>query len=311
MRVVAPESATPAPNGSVVTIGVYDGVHLGHRAVFEHMREVAGPGVEVTVVTFDCHPLSVLRPERAPRLLTGIDVKLELLASCGVDTTCVVTFDNQRAQEEPEQFVTDLLVERLAATTIVVGEDFKFGRNRRGDVELLRKMGSDLGFSVTAVELAESGSEPISSTRIRQCIADGEVEAAELLLGRAFSVRGVVEHGDGRGGPELGFPTANLALEDGLAQPGSGIYAGVVTHPSGASSVSAISVGRRPTFYDHADPLIECYLVDFAGDLYGQRLDVTFHHKLRDEARFDTVDALIAQMHLDVAQARSLMETSS
>ena len=137
------------------------------------MREVAGPGVEVTVVTFDCHPLSVLRPERAPRLLTGIDVKLELLASCGVDTTCVVTFDNQRAQEEPEQFVTDLLVERLAATTIVVGEDFKFGRNRRGDVELLRKMGSDLGFSVTAVELAESGSEPISSTRIREFQANG------------------------------------------------------------------------------------------------------------------------------------------
>ncbi|MEI6700477.1 MAG: riboflavin biosynthesis protein RibF, partial [Actinomycetota bacterium] len=271
------------------------------------MRRHAESALPLTVVTFDRHPLSVVRPEAAPRLLTDIETKLDLLASLGVDTTCVVPFDERRATEEPETFIEDVLVNALGAKYVVVGEDFRFGRNRRGDVALLGELGERFGFEVFGLDLAGFGDQPISSTRIRQLVASGEVRLAAELLGRSFSLRGMVEHGDGRGGPELGFPTANLGIADGLAQPGVGIYAGYVTLTSGEVVQSAISVGRRPTFYEHADPLIECYLLDFDRDLYGQQLEVTFVEKLRDEQRFETVDALIDQMHRDVEATRTIL----
>ncbi len=307
MLVVTPESAVPPKNGCMLTIGAFDGVHRGHQEVLASMRRNGEPGLPLTVVTFDRHPLSVVRPQDAPRLLTDVETKLDLLASLGVDTTCVVPFDAQRATEEPEAFIEDVLVNALGARYVVVGADFRFGRNRRGDVSLLGELGERFGFQVFGLDLAGSGDQPISSTRIRQLVANGDVKLAAELLGRSFSLRGLVEHGDGRGGPELGFPTANLGIADGLAQPGVGIYAGYVTLSSGEVVQSAISVGRRPTFYEHADPLIECYLLDFDRDLYGQHLEVTFVEKLRDEQRFESVESLIEQMHRDVAATRTIL----
>ncbi len=308
MRIDVPESAIPGPQGCVATIGVYDGVHLGHRRVVDQLKSEAGNGVEVTVVTFDRHPLSVLRPEMAPKMLTTLDRKLSLLEEAGVDRCCVITFDLERSEETPEHFVKDLLVDRLAVLSIAVGEDFRFGRDRRGDVALLRELGAQYGFTVNSVPLAEQDDEPISSTRIRQLVRDGAVDEAAQLLGRPYSVSGVVEHGDGRGGPELGFPTANLGLDDSAAQPGPGIYAGTFTRENGETYVSAISVGRRPTFYEAAEPLVECYLIDFSGNLYGEVVEVAFHVKLRDELRFDSVEALIEQMHLDVSKTKALLQ---
>ena len=308
MRVDVPETAKPSPQGCVATIGVYDGVHLGHRRVVEQLRSEAGADVEVAVVTFDRHPLSVLRPDMAPKMLTSLETKLLLLEAAGVDRCCVISFDAARSEEDPEHFVKDLLVDRLAVRSIAVGADFRFGRDRSGDVALLRSLGTKFGFTVNSVPLAERDDEPISSTRIRQLVSEGAVDEAGKLLGRPFSVSGTVEHGDGRGGPELGFPTANLSVDASLAQPGAGIYAGTFTRESGEVFVSAISVGRRPTFYEAAEPLIECYLIDFSGDLYGERVEATFHHKLRDELRFDSVEALIEQMHRDVAQTTQMLE---
>ena len=308
MHVDVPQTATPRRQGSVATIGVYDGVHLGHRRVVDQLRREAGQDLDVTVVTFDRHPLSVLRPEMAPKMLTTLDRKLSLLAEAGVDHCCVIPFDLERSEEDPEHFVKDLLVDRLAVRSIAVGEDFRFGRDRSGDVALLKELGLKFGFTVNSVPLAEQDNEPISSTRIRQLVSDGEVEEAAQLLGRPFSISGVVEQGDGRGGPELGFPTANLGLDPSLAQPGPGIYAGTFTRQNGETYVSAISVGRRPTFYEAAEPLIECYLIDFSGDLYGETVEASFQVKLRDELRFDSVEALIEQMHLDVARTKELLQ---
>jgi len=308
VHVDVPETASPGLHGCVATIGVYDGVHLGHRRVVEQLRREAGTDQEVTVVTFDRHPLSVLRPELAPKMLTTLERKLSLLEQAGVDRCCVIPFDLARSEEDPEHFVKDLLVDRLAVRSIAVGEDFRFGRDRRGDVALLRELGARFGFTVNSVPLAEQDNEPISSTRIRQLVSDGAVEQARQLLGRPFSVSGRVEHGDGRGGPELGFPTANLGVDASLAQPGPGIYAGTFTRQNGEHYVSAISVGRRPTFYEAADPLIECFLIDFSGDLYGETVEAAFHVKLRDELRFDSVEALIDQMHKDVAKTKELLQ---
>jgi riboflavin kinase/FMN adenylyltransferase len=299
----------PGP-GTAVTIGAYDGVHLGHRALLRDLSERgAAGGLETVVVTFDPDPARVVRPESAPRQLTDLDQKLELLADCGIARTLVIPFDKERAQETAADFVTEVLVDTLAARLVVVGEDFHFGRERQGNVDLLRAMGADHGFEVVGVGLTGDGAAAVTSTRIRALVAAGDVRAAAALLGRAHEVRGPVVHGDGRGGPELGFPTANLRVAQEIALPAEGIYAGYFTRPDGAAHQAAISVGRRPTFYPPgaAPILVEAYLLDFDGDLYDQPGRVSFVCRLRDEQQFDSVDALIAQMHDDVAAtARAL-----
>ena len=309
MQVITdPASAPSLPDGSVVTIGAYDGVHSGHRALIEEVRRLAAArGCTTAVVTFDRHPAMVVRPESAPKLLTDLDQKLELLAETGVDHTLVVHFDTERAHESPEDFVEEVLVGVLRARAVVVGHDFHFGHRRRGNVELLTTLGRAYGFDVLGLTLFddERGQAPVSSTRIRDLLAEGRVEEAAQLLGRPHEVRGVVVRGDGRGGPELGYPTANVAVPAEIQLPGDGIYAGWYERPNGSVHPAAISVGRRPTFYeDGADLLLEAYLLDFDGDLYGERAKVRFVARLRGEQRFDSVDALIAQMDQDVEATR-------
>jgi len=297
-------------SGTAVTIGAYDGVHLGHRALLRDLCErAASAGLSTVVVTFDRHPASVVRPESAPKLLTDLDQKLELLADCGVDRTLVVQFDRDRADESAEDFVTEVLVDSLGARLVVVGEDFHFGHGRKGNVALLRELGRAHGFDVVGVGLTADGSEAVSSTRIRTLVARGDVEAAAALLGRPHELRGPVVRGDNRGGTELGFPTANLGIAAEIARPGDGMYAGYFTRPDGSTHRAVTYVGRRPTFYDPttAPVLVEAHLLGFAGDLYGEVGRLSFVRRLRDDMAFDSAEELIAQMHRDVAHAEEVL----
>ncbi len=316
MEVVRYPGPCPAlPGGSVVTIGAYDGVHLGHRALIDRVRKLAADrGVASALITFDQHPARLVRPETAPLLLTDPEQKLELLEATGLDLLLVIRFDEERSQESPEDFVREVLVDCLGAKTIVVGEDFHFGHQRRGDVALLRRMGAEAGFEVEGVSLlgpdghAADEAHQVSSTAIRKALAAGDVERAAELLGRQHEIRGVVTHGDGRGGPELGFPTANVAVPNDVLLPADGIYAGWYTRQGGERHPAAISLGRRPTFYETAHAsLLEAHLLDFDGDLYDERARVAFVARLRGEERFDSVEALIEQMRRDCDEARQVL----
>lgn len=298
-----------------MTIGAYDGVHLGHRAVIGQVRELAATrGLQTVVVTFDRHPATVVRPASAPRLLCDLDQKLELLAATGVDATYVIEFDAARAAETAEDFVDKVLVGCLDAKAVVVGEDFHFGHKRGGDVALLHEMGTTRGFTVDGLVLVDIDGKPagdgpnVSSTAIRTLLVDGDVSGAAELLGRPHEVRGTVEHGDERG-RELGFPTANLCVPGEIALPADGIYAGWFERTDGSVTATAMSLGHRPTFYDRPGgaPLLECHLLDFSGDLYDEAVKVRFVRRLRSEERFESVDALAAQMQVDVDQTRALL----
>jgi len=302
--------------GAVVTIGVYDGVHLGHQAVLRLVRELADArGLAAVCITFDRHPAEVVRPESAPKLLTTPEQKLELLDATGyLDLTYVLRFDEARSQEPAEDFVRVVLAEAARARLVVVGADFHFGKGRGGDVALLQRMGAELGFEVVGIGLeaapADSGQGGtiFSSTRIRELLAVGDVAAAATLLGRPHEVRGVVVEGDRRG-RELGYPTANVAVPGRCCLPADGIYAGTFVGADGVERMTAISLGRRPTFYETADAsLLEAYVLDFDGDLYGQAVAVRFVERLRGEQRFDSVDDLVAQIGRDVAATRTALE---
>jgi riboflavin kinase/FMN adenylyltransferase len=306
----------PAPEaGTVVTIGAYDGVHRGHVTVISRVRRLAAErGMATAVVTFDRHPAAVVRPDSAPPLLTDLDQKLELLAATGVDYTRVIHFDEARSKEPADEFVREDLVGCLGARLVVVGEDFHFGHGRAGNVALLRRLGDELGFEVAPVALVGPDGEPsidtatrVSSTRIRTLLRAGELAVANGLLGRPYEVRGRVGDGDKRA-RELGFPTANLEVPDEICLPRDGIYAGWYVRPSGERHACAVSLGRRPTFYDDQPfSLLEAHLLDFADDLYGERAKVRFVARLRDEERFDDVAALVEQMGRDCDQARRVL----
>jgi len=305
-----PEHCTAPAGGSAVTIGAYDGVHLGHRHLLAELRrQAAARRLASVVVTFDRHPATVVRPQSAPPILTDREQKLELLASAGIDLTLVVPFDAARANETAQDFVLEVLVGALGARLVVVGEDFHFGHGRAGNVELLTEMGSRHGFEVVGLALEGDGAnQVVSSTRIRQLLASCDVAAAATLLGRPHQVRGVVVHGDGRGGSELDFPTANVAVPEGVAMPGEGIYASWYERPDGSVHAAAASLGRRPTFHASADaPVLEVFLLDFTGDLYGEQARVSFVSHLREERRFDSTEALVHQMTADVAAARTVL----
>jgi riboflavin kinase/FMN adenylyltransferase len=296
---------------SVITIGAYDGVHLGHRVVIEQVRRRAEEmNAKSVVVTFDRHPASVVRPESAPKLLTSTDQKMELLASTGIDAVVVVPFDEQQAAESPESFVDRVLVRCLQTKVIVVGEDFHFGRHRDGNVDLLRKFGAESDFDVEPVQLVQrldGVDEPVSSTAIRRALAGGDIKRANSMLGRPYEMCGTVFTGDQRG-RLLGFPTANVAVPAGMCLPADGVYAGWYERPNGDVHGCAINLGRRPTFYEHADAsLLEAHLLDVDVELYGETARVKFAHFLRSERKFDGVDALIAQLGQDVSSARDLL----
>jgi riboflavin kinase/FMN adenylyltransferase len=313
MRVARALGDVSAPEpGSAVTIGAYDGVHLGHRHVLGLLQEMAGArDLESVVVTFDRHPATVVRPESAPQLLTDTAQKLELLAEAGVDCAVVLPFDEARANESAEDFVLEVLVGALRARAVVVGADFHFGHGRKGNVALLTDMGERAGFETLGVSLDDAGGEPVSSTRIRRLVAAGEVREAARLLGRPHQVRGTVVRGDGRGGRTLGLPTANVDVPPGIALPAEGIYAGRYHRPDGTVHHAALSYGRRPTFYRDGQPLLEAHLVDFADDLYGEEGRVDFVERLRGEEHFDSVEALVSQMHADVEQADALLRAEA
>jgi len=306
--VVGTEHCTPPDGGSALTIGAYDGVHLGHRALLAELQANATRrGLATVVVTFDRHPATVVRPASAPLLLTDLDQKLELLASTGVTRTVVVPFDEVRANESAEDFVLEVLVHGLGARLVVVGEDFHFGHGRKGNVALLAEMGERSGFNVVGLRLEHDAAGAVSSTRIRALLAAGDVAGAARLLGRHHQVRGMVVHGEGRGGAELGFPTANVEVPPGIALPAEGVYACWYERPDGSRHRAAASLGRRPTFYPDAVPRLEAFLLDFHGDLYTETARVSFVERLRDDLRFDTVDALVAQMERDVASTREAL----
>ena len=315
MQVLHDVGAWPRPDaGSVVTIGAYDGVHLGHQAVIAEVRaRAAAGGMQSAVLTFDRHPASVVRPESAPRLLTDLEQKLELLAATGLDRCLVLSFDEARSKEPAEEFVQEVLVDALGARVVIVGEDFHFGHQRRGNVALLQAMGADLGFEVTGLPLVDAqgaaagDGEKASSTAIRHALVAGDLEGAIALLGRPHEVRGLVAHGDARG-KELGFPTANVSVPGDILLPADGIYAGWYERPDGTVHPTAISLGRRPTFYEEAHAsLLEAHLLDFEGDLYDEPAKVRFVARLRGEQRFDDVDALVEQIRCDCDEARGIL----
>ena len=312
VRVVSDLSVSPWPGErTVITIGAYDGVHLGHQAVIAEVRRIAqAAGARSAVLTFDRHPASVVRPESAPQLLTDLDQKLELLAATGIDATLVVKFDEVQSREAPMSFAQRVLVDCVAASVVVVGEDFHFGHGREGNVATLRELGAVRDFEVLPLPLlarSDGPDEPISSTAIRRAMAGGQVELAARMLGHAFEARGVVVQGDQRG-RLLGFPTANVEVPIAICVPADGVYAGWYHRPDGSRHACAINLGRRPTFYEHADhSLLEAHLLDFDGDLYTEAARVGFTHFLRSERKFDGIDALVSQLKNDVDHARAVL----
>lgn len=310
VRVITDLSVSPWPGQrAVVTIGAYDGVHLGHRAVIRQVRDRAAElGALSVVVTFDRHPASVVRPDAAPRLLTTPEQKIELLSQTGVDAVVVVPFSAEQAKETPVDFVTRVLVDALRAQAVIVGSDFHFGHMRQGNVTLLREMGERHDFTcepIVLVPRADGVNEPVSSTAIRRALAGGEIDSATRMLGRAHEVRGVVIEGDQRG-RTIGFPTANVNIPAGMCLPADGVYAGIYRRPDGTEHSCAINLGRRPTFYANQDySLLEAYLLDFTGDLYGEDASVQFVAFLRSEKQFGGLDELKEQLVKDIESARA------
>ncbi|SUZ79069.1 uncharacterized protein METZ01_LOCUS31923, partial [marine metagenome] len=293
--------------GSVVTVGEYDGIHRGHRTVIAEMHRMAAErGCATAVVTFDRHPATVVRPDSAPLLLCDLETKLELLAETGVDYALVVEFTQEQSEVPAETFVRQILVDCLQAKVVVVGADFHFGKGRRGNVETLKSVGAELGYEVVGLPLVKhltGAGEVISSTSIRSALGDGDVEKAHRLLGRPFEARGIVTPGDRRG-RTIGFPTANVPTTPDLQVPSDGVYAAWYQRPDGSQYPAAVNVGKRPTFYEFAErSLIEAHLIGFRGDLYGERARIRFVRRLRGEQRFEDVDDLVAQLRKDVADA--------
>src|SRR4051794_35666859 len=276
-----------------LAVGEFDGVHVGHRAVIA--------GAE-SVLTFEPHPRTVVAPEAAPKLLTTLEQKADLLAGLGVDELIVIPFDGERMAQTAQEFIDHELVERLGATWVSVGENFRFGNRARGDTALLAAQDA---FETRVVEMVERDGEIISSTHIRGLVAAGAVAEAARLLGAPFQMRGIVAHGDKRG-RTLGFPTANLVPDPALAVPDHGIYAAKATFTGLGEWTAAVSIGVRPTFVTGRGLLVEAFLLDFDGDVYGREMRLDFIDRLRGEKRFDSVDALVEQMHRDVEQTRTV-----
>jgi riboflavin kinase/FMN adenylyltransferase len=290
---------------TVVTVGFFDGVHLGHRAVLARTVEAARDrGLPSVAVTFDRHPREVLTPGQEPRLLTTVDRKAALIEQTGVDTLLVLEFTAAFSRWPAERFVSDVLVGGLHAGHCVMGANFTFGHKAAGNVELLIELGPALGFTADSVELLEVGGRRVSSSSIRDALSRGDLEWPHVALGRRFVLDGTVVSGSGRG-QGLGFPTANLRTGPRLLLPGRGIYAGRAV-VEGAGHVAAISVGTNPTF--GTEPLhVEAYLLDFDGDLVGSQIAVEFWAYLRDEERFDTPQQLSAAIGEDVRRTRDLV----
>lgn len=297
----------PSDRGTVATVGMFDGVHLGHWCVLEEInRRAAATGRRSVLVTFDPHPLRIVRPEHAPPLLTTPVEKKEILAESGLDYAVFLSFTKALSRYEPRRFVEEILIARLGVEELVIGYDHGFGRDRSGDPGTLKEIGAELGFMVDVVPPVQANEEAVSSSRIRKAVGAGDMDEARVCLGRHYSVRGVVVRGDGRG-RGLGFPTANLrvAERDKLIPP-PGIYAvrGVLR---GGTYRGALHLGPRPTFKG-SPPTIELHLLDFDQDIYGEEVRVDFVEYLREIRPFATVEALVEQMREDVEAARAAVD---
>jgi riboflavin kinase/FMN adenylyltransferase len=299
MKVLSLGEVEPGSGPRTVAIGTFDGVHLGHREVIRGSD---------TVLTFDPHPLSVIHPEATPKLLNTFPVKRDLIEGLGVEELVVIPFDRGFSEQSAEEFVQDVLIRRLGAERVSVGENFRFGKGARGTAEFLR---SHDEFETNVTPLVEVAGETVSSTQIRGLVAAGEVKEAAEFLGGPFLFEGEVVEGDRRG-RTLGMPTANLVPGDAYVHPGHGVYAAWAhpmpspahaAEPPASGLAAAVSVGVRPTFETGRGLLVEAHLIDFEGDLYGQTLRIAFVERLRGEKRFETVEELVEQMNRDVEQA--------
>lgn len=301
----SPMTWEPPPSGTAVAIGVFDGVHRGHGTVLADMAvQAAETGSIRAALTFDPHPLAIIEPQRAPKLLGTLDQRIGWLAAAGVDIVGVLPFHEIRAMS-PDAFIADVLIDGLAARAIAVGTDFRFGHDRTGTIGTLASAGEKHGFVVDAVPLlAEDDDGPLSSSRIRALVASGEVGEAADLLGRPYSIRGEVVPGDGRG-KTIGIPTANLEYSPDVVIPRQGVYAGWMV-VGGSPIPSVTNVGVRPTF-DGEALTVESHLLDWEGDLYGCVVDVQVTARLREERRFPSVDALVDQIRSDIAEARKVL----
>lgn len=291
---------------TVAALGTFDGVHLGHQEVLRRtVDEAQKRGVDSAVITFDRHPAQVLRPESVPKLLTDIDETLDLIAGCGIDRTFLVEFDAAEAERDAAEFTEHVLLGQVRAVALVVGQDMHFGRQRAGNIDSLISMNADLDVvSVNPVKESLDDLEPVSSTAIRRALRGGDVAHAARMLGRPYSVKGEVIHGDHRG-QTIGFPTANIPIAEKRAWPTDGVYAGWFERTDESVRPCAINIGRRPTFHQHAQhSLLEAHLLDFDGDLYGEICRVSFVEFLRSERRFDGIDSLVVQLREDVASSR-------
>ena len=307
-KLVGLDAMRPPASGSAVTVGTFDGLHIGHRSLIARTIEIArAHDLESTVLTWDRHPFATLRPDRVPPLISSPERRMELIEEAGVDTLVVLPFDKDFSTWPPEQFVSRVLSLGLAARVVVVGRGWRFGHKAAGDVALLAQLGREVGFSVEEMPITEAAGGPVSSSRIRAAVSSGDMTLARTLLGRPFDVDGVVVRGAARGAG-LGYPTANLEVDPALVRPANGVYAGRarvgdVWYPA------AINVGVVPHFggREGETPVkIEAFLLDFEGDLYEQLLRVEFHERLREERSFQSVEALIEQMGRDVEATRAV-----
>ncbi|MDI6826941.1 MAG: bifunctional riboflavin kinase/FAD synthetase [Armatimonadota bacterium] len=304
MKIARGVENLPLLDKSVVTIGVFDGVHLGHQAIMRIVRTTADDLKAVAVaVTFDRNPKEILHPRYAPPYITTLEQKLELIAWRKMDMALVLEFNQELADMSAEDFVTGILLEKLKATTVVIGSNFAFGKGRHGKPALLREMGDKLGFGVIVVPQIVIDGTTVSSTEIRRLISSGAVEKAAAMLGHPFVLRGTVIRGDGIG-TKLGFPTANLQPASKQILPAKGVYAASIKL-NGKKYTALVSIGTRPTVGGRS-LTVEVYILDFSGNIYGKELDVAFYERLRSEMHFEVVEDLVRQIRSDVVHVRAV-----
>jgi riboflavin kinase/FMN adenylyltransferase len=305
MKLVTENSFQGLSDSCVVTVGNFDGVHLGHQTLISRCHELAQPGQDVAVICFDPLPQAFFRPTHAPGRLSTTTQKIQLFEQSGIDLVWMMRFNQELAEMSPENFARKVLSTGVSATHVVVGEDFRFGHARQGDLDMLQQFGGNLGFQVEAVADVEIDGERVSSTVIRKALASGDLVKAKKFLGRPFTMSGEVIEGQGLG-RGLGFPTANMKLE-AEPSPVAGVFAVKARLEEGSEWLNAVaSLGNRPAV-GGKEFLVEVHLFDFSADLYGQRMEVEFVAKIRDEENFDSMDALVEQMKLDAAQARKIL----
>jgi riboflavin kinase/FMN adenylyltransferase len=306
MQVVFGHSNAPPWDGAAIAIGNFDGVHLGHRALIDRARELAAARRALAVaLTFDPHPAALLAPSRAPRMLTSIARRLELLADAGVDAVVVEPFTRELAALAPDAFVDEVVIAALRARAIIVGYNFSYGQGRAGTVETLRAHGQGAGIDVAIVAPVTVDGEVAASTKIRGHLGAGDLAAAARMLGRPWDVDGMVVHG-ARRGRAIGVPTANIVPDVELAV-APGIYAVTLGIEGGAALPAVASLGTNPTFVEGGQLVLEVHVLDWDGDLYDRRVRTTFVARLREERKFDSVDALVAQIRRDIEQARAVL----